>query len=114
MVKGKYCFLFCFVFFKKKGNEFLLSQACLFWELGTHEDARSKSHRGFHLHAGPHHGGEAAIPSNPSVQLKATNGTRDNRTAEGKTLRYEGPRWPLGPTEKRSLVFCQSRGMRTP
>lgn len=44
-------------------------QASLFGELSTHQDARGESHGGLHLHAGPHHGGEAAIPSDATVEL---------------------------------------------
>lgn len=94
-------------------------QASLFGELSTHQDARGESHRGFHLHAGSHHGGEAAIPSDATVELQSTDGTGDGGTPERQALGYQASRnkglcWPWGPTEERSLIFSQGGDMGSP
>ena len=84
----------------------------MFGELSTHQDARGECHRGFHLHAGPHHGGEAAVSSDATVELEPTDGTRDGGASEGQAFGYqasgdEGLSRARGPTEKRSLVLSQ-------
>lgn len=76
-------------------------QASLFGELSTHQDARGEDHGGSHLHAGPDHSGEAAIPSDatgaPQRQALGDQAPRDKSLC-----------WPCGSTEERSLFLSQS------
>lgn len=91
----------------------------MFGELSTHQDARGERHRGFHLHAGPHHGGEAAVPSDAAVELEPTDGTGDGGASEGQAFGYQasgdkGLRRAWGPTEERSLVLSQGGDVGSP
>lgn len=78
------------------------SQASLFGELSTHQDARGEDYRGPHLHAGPDHGGEAAIPSDAA-------GAPQRQSLGDQAPRDKSLCWPGRSTEERSLILSQGR-----